>query len=111
MGLSLPAIILNRWPVKHPQHGFQDIVIDGQQRLRATAEFIQGDFPVRGEFFPDQDISFRRSFTMIDGPCPLIITKFQTEKECAELYVKLLTAGTAHTKEEIEKAKKIAESL
>lgn len=105
--LPLPAIFINRFGTiggGHPKYGFRDIVIDGQQRIRATAEFLAGEFDVRGERFPDQDKVFQRVFKM-NVVCPVIYTSFDTEVECAELYLKLLTAGTAHTDEELDKAR------
>jgi hypothetical protein len=108
MGIGLPSIFVNRFPSSvcpHPDYGWTEIVIDGQQRLRATAEFMQSKFQVRGEYFKDQDIVFRRGFTNGAGMCQVVYCAYETEKECAELYLKLLQAGTAHTTDEIKKAK------
>lgn len=107
MGIGLPSIFVNRFPASvcpHPDYGWTEIVIDGQQRLRATAEFMQNKFQVRGEYFKDQSIVFRRNFTNLSGMCQVVYCAYETEKECAELYLKLLRAGTAHTPEEIKKA-------
>jgi hypothetical protein len=107
LDLPLPAIFINQFGAiggGHPKYGFKDIVIDGQQRIRATAEFLAGKFKVHGERFQDQDEAFRRVFKM-NVVCPVIYTRFATEVECAELYLKLLTAGTAHTDDEIERAR------
>jgi hypothetical protein len=104
MGIGLPAIFINRFPEEHSVYGFREIVIDGQQRLRATAEFMQDQFSVRGELFGEQSDRFKRSFTMHDGKTTIILCTYKTEKECAELYLKLLRAGTSHTPAEIKKA-------
>jgi hypothetical protein len=107
MGIGLPAIFVNRFPghvCPHPKYGWQEIVIDGQQRLRATAEFMQDKFRVRGELWSEQSLPFRRSFRMHDGMTNVVYCGYETEAECAELYLKLLRAGTAHTPEEIKKA-------
>jgi hypothetical protein len=104
-GFALPSIIINRFPSGHPDYGFADVVIDGQQRLRATAEFMQDKFKVRGETFSEQGEVFRRGWIMGGTNCPVVLCKFETLKECAELYVKLLTAGTSHTPGEVKKAK------
>ena len=106
----LPAIFINSFGMKpgspaHPVYGIKDIVIDGQQRIRAIADFLQDKFQVRGEYYSDQDEVFKRVFDL-DPVCPIINTYFKTMKECAELYVKLLTAGTAHTSDEIQNARK-----
>lgn len=89
---------------EHPVYGFQEIVIDGQQRLRATAEFMQDKFRVRGELYSEQSVPFKRSFTMHDGKTAIVLCNYKTEKECAELYLRLLRAGTSHTPAEIKKA-------
>lgn len=105
--LPLPAIFINQFGSVsggHPKYGHRDVVIDGQQRIRATAAFLAGEFDVRGERFPDQDAVFQRVFKM-NVVSTVIYTRFETEAECAELYLKLLTAGTAHTEEELEKAR------
>lgn len=104
MGIGLPALFVNRFPDEHPVYGFREIVIDGQQRLRATAEFMQDKFRVRGELYSEQSIPFKRSFTMHDGKTSIVFCAYKTEKECAELYLKLLRAGTSHTSAEIKKA-------
>lgn len=107
MGIGLPAIFVNRFPgdmCPHPKYGWSEIVIDGQQRLRATAEFMEDKFRVRGELFSEQSLAFRRGFQNIDGLCQVVYCAYRTEWECAELYLKLLRAGTAHTPEEIKKA-------
>jgi len=104
-GLGLPAIFVNQFPSEHPVYAFREVVIDGQQRLRATAEFMQDKFRVRGELWSEQDIVFRRSFCNSVASCNVVLCKYETLKECAELYLKLLTAGTAHTPAEIKKAK------
>jgi len=108
-GLGLPAIIINRFPEEHPVYGWREIVIDGQQRLRATAEFMQDKFRVRGELYGEQDNAFHRFWTMGIGIAPVVYCAYETERECAELYLKLLTAGTAHTPAEIEKARRYIE--
>ena len=105
-GFALPSIIINQFPDGHPDYGFSNIVIDGQQRLRATAEFMQDKFKVRGERYGEQSVPFKRGWVMAGTNTPIVLCKFATMKECAELYVKLLTAGTAHTTDEIKKAKK-----
>jgi hypothetical protein len=109
MGIGLPAIIVNRFPsdvCPHPKYGWREIVIDGQQRLRATAEFMQDKFQVRGEKWSEQSLPFQRNFRSMAGLAPVIYCGYRTERECAELYLKLLQAGTAHTDEEIKKAKR-----
>jgi hypothetical protein len=111
--LGLPSIFINRFPKKHPVYGWSEIVIDGQQRCRATAEFMQDKFKVRGELWSEQPLPFQRNFRMSAGIASVVICAYETDRECAELYLRLLKAGTAHTSAEIKKAetylKKVAE--
>lgn len=102
--LGLPSIFVNRFPKKHPTYGWSEIVIDGQQRLRATAEFMQDKFRVRGELWSEQSLPFQRNFRMSAGCASVVYCAFETERECVELYLKLLRAGTAHTTVEMKKA-------
>lgn len=104
-GLGIPAIIVNRFPDEHPVYGFREVVIDGQQRLRATAEFLRDEFRVRGELWSEQSSMFRRAFVMTQSICSVVYCSFRTDLECAELYLKLLQAGTAHTEAELDKAR------
>ena len=108
--LPLPAIFINRFPFGHPTWGFDDILIDGRQRIEAIYEFMQDKFSVRGELWSAQGEPFKRGFRMTIA-CPVIYSSFEKESECAEIYVQLLTAGTAHTAEEIEKARKLVAQL
>lgn len=109
-GLGIPAIIVNRFPDEHPVYGFREVVIDGQQRLRATAEFMSDKFRVRGELWSEQTDVFQRGFIMSQSICSVVYCAFRTDRECAELYLKLLTAGTAHTTKEIERARDYIEA-
>lgn len=104
-GVGLPALFVNQFPGDHPTYGFREVVIDGQQRLRATAEFMRDKFRVRGELWSEQTKVWRRQFCHSRSMCNVVLCKYDTLKECAELYLKLLTAGTAHTPAEIEKAR------
>lgn len=99
--VPLPAFFLNRFPSSHPTYRFGDVVIDGQQRIRATLGFTKDEFKVRGEFWSEQTDEFKRRFTMGGPVCPVVYTAFEDEADCVRLYLKLLTAGTAHTTAEI----------
>jgi hypothetical protein len=112
LGFGLPSIFVNRFPsavCPHRDYGWGEIVIDGQQRLRATAEFMEDKFRVRGELWSEQSLPFQRGFTYTSGLCEVVYCAYETERECAELYLKLLQAGTAHTPAEIKKARDFVE--
>ena len=112
VGIPLPTIFVNRWPEArpHPVHQWQDVMVDGKQRFEAVAGFMEDKFEVDGELWSRQTDGFRRCFRMTQGLCMIIYTQFETMKECAELYLKLLKAGTAHTPEEIALAEEFVRS-
>lgn len=103
-GLGIPSIIVNQFPREHPVYGFREVVIDGQQRLRATADFMLDKFRVHGELWSEQTQYFQRNFIMTQSVCSVVYCRFETDAECAELYLKLLQSGTMHTPLEIKKA-------
>jgi hypothetical protein len=105
--LPIPAIFLNSFS-GHPVYGHREIVIDGQQRLRAIAEFMKDEFSVRGETWSKQSYEFRRVFGL-NVVSPVVYTRYETEAECVELYLRLLMSGTAHTESEVEKARRYLE--
>ena len=109
-GLGLPALFINQFPSEHATYAYREVVIDGQQRLRATAEFMRDEFRVRGELWSEQSTLFKRQFCGSRAMCNVVLCKYESLKECAELYLKLLTAGTAHTPAEIAKAKAFVDS-
>jgi len=109
-GLALPSIVVNYFPgCQHPVYGAKAIVIDGQQRLVATRDFMQSKFSVRGEYYKDQSDAWRTCFKTVEALTPVVHCSYATERECAELYLKLLTAGTSHTAAEVELARAFIE--
>ena len=111
--LPVPAIFINRFGGigdEGPEgYELREVVIDGQQRIRATAEFLRDEFTVRGERWSDQDVVTQRHIKN-SFICPVYYTRFKTMAECAELYLLLLQTGTAHTNEEIAKAEQFVNS-
>jgi hypothetical protein len=101
--LPLPAIFINEHQYGKGAYGDKIVIIDGKQRVEAILGFINNEFPVNGEYYKDQDDLFKRGFQQ--AGIPIVTCQFETEKECIELYVRLLTTGTQHTTEEIEKAR------
>lgn len=110
--LPVPAIFINQFGYNSfgpnayagpPGYERREIVIDGRQRIEAILDFLQSKIRVRGELWCEQTEIFRRKVLM-GFTCSVITTTFSTMRECAELYLKLLKCGTAHTAEEIKKA-------
>lgn len=104
-GLPLPSLFINqpRWSNEGEFSEGQMIVIDGRQRLEAILAFEDDRLTVRGQRFSQQPKLFLGKWAWL--AVPTIFTRYQTMAECVDLYLRLLTAGTAHTPEDIEKAK------
>ncbi len=102
-GLPLPAIFVNKPSAFRTEWGTKMVVIDGRQRLEAMIAFEDNKLLVNGEKFSEQSVRFNRKWGFL--AMPTVFTNFETKRECIELYVRLLTTGTAHTEKEIEKAK------
>ncbi len=101
-GLPLPAVFVNKPSAFHTEWGTKMVVIDGRQRLEAMMAFEDDKLLVNGEKFSEQSVRFNRKWGFL---ClPTVFTGFETKRECVELYVRLLTTGTAHTDKEIDKA-------
>lgn len=109
--VPLPAIFLNRFPASHPTYSFGEVVIDGQQRIRATHEFMTDQFDVDGETWSGQNDPFRRNFYMSTGLCQVIYSDYEDERDCVLLYLRLLQAGTHHTPAEVKKAQEYLAGL
>lgn len=92
-----------------PGHEWCYMVIDGRQRCEALLGFVDGTFAVRGEYFRDQPEAFQRHFG--NSSLAVITTRLGSLRACADLYVRLLTTGTAHTPAEIEAAQQFIRGL
>jgi uncharacterized protein with ParB-like and HNH nuclease domain len=80
-------------------------VIDGQQRINALKGFVQGEFClVNGDYFSDLKYWDVREFLFNYQINCNVVRDISYEEEI-ELYLAKNLGGTAHTKEEIQKAK------
>ena len=78
-------------------------IVDGKQRLTSIINFYNNKFPVFDKLY--SEFENKNDFTNCTIPSALIIKT--NKKDVLELYIALNTGGTAHTEEEIEKAKKL----
>lgn len=80
-------------------------VIDGQQRLNALKEFVEGKFCLKnGDYFTDLLYWDAREF-LFNYKINASVVQYITYEQEIELYLAKNIGGTAHTKEEIEKAR------
>lgn len=81
--------------------------VDGLQRLTAIRKFLSNDIKVFGYYlndFDDKDILLRRMYGIRFN-----INKLQTRKEVLKWYLDFNTGGTVHSKDEIDRVKKLLE--
>lgn len=81
------------------------VLVDGKQRLQAATKFLTNAIPVfNGHYFKDIEGRIRAHFNFN-------VNDLKTPKEVVQWYIEMNTGGTPHTKEEIEKARAILNSL
>lgn len=83
------------------------VCVDGLQRITAAQRFINNEIKVFGSYFSEYED--RINFT--DAVIYLNINDLKTEKEVLQWYVDMNSGGTPHTKNEIEKVKKMIRDL
>lgn len=80
------------------------VLVDGKQRLEAVRKFLRNELPVFGHFlneYHDKPRDIICSFSMN-------INDLETRYEVLMWYIDVNDGGVAHTKEEIEKVRKLA---
>ena len=111
-GGAVPVIIVNR----DLSHGRPDEVVDGKQRLTAVARWVDGGIPAR---LSDGREVYLKDFTEADqryvlsysGPTMTIKYVVLDEADVLDLYIRLNRGGTVHSKEEIDRVRKMREGL
>lgn len=109
-GKSGRIIYLNdpNWMGRSNQTEYTDFVcVDGLQRITAIRKFLNDELRVFGHLYSD-----------FDGPTDLIrngmvinINDLKTKREVLCWYIQMNAGGTPHTKEEIERVRKMMEEL
>lgn len=129
MRLPIPAVMINdrsSWPgVRDDVTVPWDAVIDGKQRLEATAAWFDDELPVPASWFPAEAVV--ETTPTADGPyvtfsqltkngqgmtmravLPAIEVKLPTVEAEAEYYGLVNTGGTAQTDEDLARAAAVA---
>lgn len=87
---------------------FHYSVIDGQQRIHALREFVMNQFPLEdGRYF--SELLYWDQRRLFERRIVYYTVSNITLKDEIDIYLGRNKGGTAHTKEELEKAKKISE--
>ena len=80
------------------EHPFNDVLIDGQQRLKAIEDYWANQFDVQGFFWGDLDEEDRRRFNKIQFGRGK--SSIKDEAELRQAYNLLNFGGTPHTEKE-----------
>lgn len=100
LGLPIGTYIVNRLThnTRNTYHPLNDIIIDGQQRLRAIKAYWDDEFPVFGFLWSELDREEKHRFEM--SGFSQIETRLDTEEKVRDTYNRLAYGGTAHTEEQ-----------
>lgn len=79
------------------------VCVDGLQRLTAICKFINNEIKVFGSYFKEfEDPRMANQHTLIVN-----VNDLKTEKEVLQWYIDMNAGGTPHTKDEIERVKRM----
>ena len=98
-GMSGRTIYLNAKDAESPSSGNQDYVcVDGLQRITAIRRFYRDEIP-----------AFGHRYSQFEGPLNftmrIVVNDLQTREEVLQWYLELNSAGTPHSKEELDRVK------
>ena len=100
MGLPIGALVYNQTSMGEPR--CDRWLLDGQQRVTAIVDYLQGRLSVRGYRYPDLPGSERRHFDRMG--VAVIETRITSEADCRDIYDRLAYGGTAHVREPVTNA-------
>lgn len=86
----------------------QMVLVDGKQRLEAVRKFMRNELPIFEGFFLKD---FQDRLPHFEGSLYFNVNSLKTEKEVLQWYIDLNDGGVAHTKEEIDKVRKMLGKL
>jgi hypothetical protein len=81
-------------------------LVDGKQRLEAVRAFMRGDIPAFGHFISE----FADHPRMISASFNFQICKIEGRENILKLYLNINAGGTPHTKEELDKVRRMLEN-
>lgn len=83
------------------------VLVDGKQRLNAVIRFLNNEIKVFGYYLKE----FDDFFGYFDPDFIFCINNLPTMKDVYKWYIELNSGGTPHTKEEIDKVRKMLDNL
>jgi len=89
---------------KNPKADF--VCVDGLQRITAIIVFVHNEIPAFGQYARDYD-----DLRMAKVTLNFYVNDLTSKKDVLRWYIEMNSGGTIHTKEELEKVKKMIEKL
>lgn len=83
------------------------VCVDGLQRITAIQRFINNEIKIFGSYFKE----FKDPISLNRIPIKININDLKTKKEVLQWYIDMNSGGTPHTDEEINRVKKILNSI
>ena len=83
------------------------VSVDGHQRLTALLDFLHNEIPAFGTYYKD----FEGKPNLLDHTLSVNVNDLQTEEEVLRWYIEMNTGGTPHTKEEIDRVKRLLKEI
>lgn len=83
------------------------VCVDGLQRITAAQRFINNELRVFGTYFKE----FEDRIRVLPQTMILNVNDLKSEKEVLQWYIDMNAGGTPHTKEEIERVKRMMENI
>lgn len=108
-GVSARTIYLNCpyfTDYKVDKYDMDMVCVDGLQRLTALRKFLANELPVFGHYlndFEDKKALLRKESLRVN------VNELKTRKEVLEWYIDFNNGGTVHSREEIDRVKKLLE--
>lgn len=105
LGFSLGQIVVTQ--LSEARHPLDNLLIDGQQRMRALAAYWADEFAVFGARWSEVEQLDRRRFDF-SGPTMgvMFLKRNVSEDQLRELYIRMNFGGTAHTESDYERVAK-----
>jgi hypothetical protein len=105
--IEIGKFVFVQLPWKHESYGYE--VLDGKQRMNALLGFYLNKFPYNGVYYKDLSPNDKR---ILEARQCMIATMPEntTLEEKIEAFIRLNTAGTVMSQEDIDKALNLKES-
>lgn len=95
------------WGIGNAPTEYDDFVcVDGLQRITALLAFLNNEIKVFGSYFSEYEGTLPWDYEI-----KINVNNLKTRKEVLQWYLELNSTGTPHTQEELDRVKKLLESV